>query len=137
MTAYFPALTIGGQTYSFAHLEPFTFTIASTLAKRDLRVHVTFSNHCFTRGHDAVTHPAGEPIIADGTRQRTFCPIRYRLSESLQAIIQGLTHPKAKVWETAAERNWCFSIIIEDPGGVTTSSLRCGALRTKSGNGRI
>jgi len=118
VTAYFPALAIGGQTYDFTHLEPFTFTISSQLAKRDLRVHVTFSNHCFTQGYDAVTHPAGEPIIPDGKRQRTFCPIRYRLSQNLPAVIwQRLTHPKAKVWETSAERNWCFSITVEDPSG--------------------
>ena len=117
MTAYFSALTIGGQTYDFTHLEPFTFTITSQLAKRDLRVHVTFSNHCFTRGYEPATHPVGEPIIPDGRRQRTFCPIRYRLSLALPDIIQGLMHPKAKVWETAAERNWCFSITVEDPDG--------------------
>lgn len=118
MTAYFPPLTIGGQNYDFAHLEPFTFTIFSQLAKRDLRVHVTFSNHCFTRGYDAATHPAGEPIILDGARrQRTFCSIRYRLSQVLPTLIQGLNHPKAKIWETSAERNWCYSITIEDPSG--------------------
>lgn len=117
MTAYFPALTIGGQTYDFSHLEPFKFTIASQLAKRDLRVHVTFSNHCFTRGYEVGTHPVGEPIILDGKRQRTFCPTRYRLSLTLPDVIQGLTHPKIKVWETAAERNWCYSITVEDPAG--------------------
>jgi len=118
VAAYFQALAIGGQTYDFAHLEPFTFTISSQLAKRDLRVHVTFSNHCFTQSYDAATHPAAEPIILDGARRhRTFCPIRYRLSKKLPAIFLGLSHPKAKVWETSAERNWCFSMTIDDPSG--------------------
>jgi len=118
VTAYFPTLAIGGQTYDFAHLEPFTFTITSELAKRDLRVHVTFSSHCFSEGYDEATHPAGEPIILDGAkRQRTFCAIRYRLSLVLPAVIQGLNHPKAKVYETAAQRNWAYSMTIEDPSG--------------------
>ncbi|WLH15539.1 hypothetical protein PSH58_21845 [Pseudomonas hefeiensis] len=47
MTVYLPPLTIGGQVYDFAHLEPFTFTVQSDLAGRDLGVHVTFSSHMF------------------------------------------------------------------------------------------
>jgi len=118
VTAYFPALTIGGQTYDFSHLEPFTFAIQSQLAKRELQVHVTFSSHCFTQGYDATMHPAGEPIILDGAkRQRTFCAIRYRLSLVLPAVIQGLNHPQAKVHETAAMRNWAYSMTIQDPSG--------------------
>ncbi|SBW85066.1 hypothetical protein PVE_P0021 (plasmid) [Pseudomonas veronii 1YdBTEX2] len=117
MPAYFPPLTIDGQFFDFAHLEPFTFTVTSLLAKKDLKVHVTFSNHCFTEGFEAEKHRPGQPVIMDGVRQRLFCPVRYRLSLNLPAVIQGLIHPKAKVWETAAERNWCYSITIEDPSG--------------------
>ncbi|HEF4763171.1 TPA: hypothetical protein SAN82_005649 [Pseudomonas putida] len=115
---YFSPLAIGGELIDFSHLEPFTFVVSSQLAKRDLRVHVTFSNHCFTRGYDASTHPAGELVIdAASTRPRTFCPIRYRLSHQLPALIQTLAQPRVKVAETAAERNWCYSITIDDPSG--------------------
>ncbi|WP_339500901.1 hypothetical protein [Pseudomonas silesiensis] len=118
VTAYFPVLIIGDQTYDFAHLEPFTFTIASQLAGRDLRVHVTFSSHCFSRGYDQATHPVGEPIIFDGAgRPRTFCAVRFRLSFELPTVIQGLNHPRAKVRETAARRNWAYSMTIQDPAG--------------------
>lgn len=118
VTAYFPALTISNQTYDFVHLEPFKFTIVSQLAKRDLRVHVTFSSHCFSKGHDAETHPEGEPVIFDSAgRPRTFCAIRYRLSLGLPTAIQGLNHPQSKVRETAARRNWAFSMTIQDPTG--------------------
>ncbi|WP_055128401.1 hypothetical protein [Pseudomonas mediterranea] len=118
MTAYFPQLTIQGQTYDFAHLEPFTLTVQSDLVGRELSVHVTFSNHCFSRKYDEAAHPAGEPIILDhARRQRTFCSIRYRLSLMLPTVIHGLNHPQAKVRETAAQRNWAYSITIEDPNG--------------------
>lgn len=118
VTAYFSALTIRNQAYDFVHLEPFKFTIASQLAKRDLRVHVTFSSHCFSKGYDAQTHPDGEPINLDSAgRPRTFCAIRYRLSLGLPTVIQGLNHPQAKVRETAARRNWAFSMTIQDPAG--------------------
>ncbi|VVO33979.1 hypothetical protein [Pseudomonas fluorescens] len=118
VTAYFPVLIIGDQTYDFAHLEPFTFTIASQLAGRDLRVHVTFSSHCFSQGYDQATHPVGEPIILDGAgRPRTFCAIRFRLSLELPTVIQGLNHPRSKVRETAARRNWAYSMTIQDPAG--------------------
>jgi hypothetical protein len=118
VTAYFPALTIGDQTYDFAHLEPFTFMIQSQLARLDLRVHVTFSSHCSSQGYDPATHPAGEPIILDGAgRPRTFCAIRYRLSLGLPTVIQGLNHPRSKVRETATRRNWAYSMTIQDPAG--------------------
>lgn len=118
VTAYFPALTIGDQIYDFAHLEPFNFTIASQLVKRELHVHVTFSSHCFSEGYDAAMHPVGAPIILDGAgRPRTFCAIRYRLSVGLPAVIQGLNHPQSKVRETATRRNWAYSMTIQDPAG--------------------
>jgi hypothetical protein len=41
VTAYFPVLTIGDETYDFSHLEPFNFKVSSQLAKRDLRIIVS------------------------------------------------------------------------------------------------
>ncbi|WP_328803407.1 hypothetical protein [Pseudomonas triticifolii] len=116
---YFPALIIGGCHIDLSHLEPFSFEVHSQLAGKTLRVHVTFSNHCFSKGYEAGTHPFAEWII-DGSspRPRRFCPIRYRLSHRLPMLIRSLAgSPKTKVWETAAERNWCYSIRIEDPTG--------------------
>lgn len=116
--SYFSSLSIGAETYDFSHLEPFTFVVKSQLARRDLRVHVTFSTHCFSRAYDNASHGQGEPIIDHGTpRPRSFCQTRYRLSHKLPVLIKSLEHPKAKVWETAAERNWCYSITVDDPAG--------------------
>lgn len=119
MTApYFKPLDIGGRIIDLAHLEPFCLEIDSKLAKKVLRVHVTFTNHCFTKAYAPETHPPGEIIIdQDKPRPRTFCPVRYRLSHDLPAVIKRLNHPKAAVWQTSRERNWSHSITIEDPAG--------------------
>ncbi|MEE4235009.1 hypothetical protein V2I85_25875 [Pseudomonas viridiflava] len=116
---YFPALVIGHEPIDLSHLEPFTFEVQSHIAGKALRVHVTFSNHCFSKGFKSETHPLGDPIIDRSTpRPRTFCPARYRLSHTLPMLIRSLAEsPKTKVWETTAERNWCYSIRIEDPAG--------------------
>jgi hypothetical protein len=117
--SYFPALVIAGTPIDLSHLEPFSFEVESKLARKTLRVHVTFSNHCFSKGYEVENHPAGEPILGQGeARPRTYCSIRYRLSHSLPALIRNLADsPRTKVWETCAERNWCYSITIEDPSG--------------------
>ena len=115
---YFQPLVIRGETIDLSHLQPFAFHVESGLAKKSLRIHVTFSNHCFTTAYAPENHPSDTPIIGEGSaRPRTFCPIRYSLSTALPSLIRGLDHPKAKVWETAAERNWAYSIKIDDPQG--------------------
>lgn len=116
--SYFSSTPTGAERYELSHLEPFTFVVDSKLAKRDLRVHVTFSTHCFSKAYDPALHTNGEPIIDSQTqRPRSFCPIRYELSRHLRPLIESLGHPKAKVWETAAERNWCYSITVDSPSG--------------------
>lgn len=115
---YFEPVTIGTQVFEFTHLEPFTFTFQSQRAKKWLRVHVTFKDHCFTKKYKIEEHVPEEPVFhAQTDKPRLFCRIRYRLSQSLPAIVQGLNHPKVKVWETASRRNWAYSITIQDPAG--------------------
>lgn len=115
---YFPPVAVEGELIDFAHLEPFSLEVESGLAKKTLRMHVTFSNHCFTkRCLDAMPDPR-QPIF-DGTtdRPRAFCPVRYRLSRKLPSVIHALNHPKAKVWQTSSRRNWAYSMTVEDPKG--------------------
>lgn len=115
---YFAPLNVGGEVFDLGHLQAFTFEFESQSLKKWLRVHVTFSNHCFTKGYGVEQHVPGEPIIDEFTpRPRLFCPIRYRLSKSLPELIRGMNHPAVKVFETVAERNWAYSIKIEDPDG--------------------
>lgn len=116
--SYFPQLVIAGQSINLSHLEPFSFNIDSKKAKKVLNIHVTFSTHCFSRRYKAESHPAGEPMIDHDTpRPRTFCPIRYRLSKQLPALILGLNHPKCSVTQTGTRRNWAYTIQIDDPSG--------------------
>lgn len=115
---YFKAVVIGEEAFDLSHLEPFTFRVFSQLAKKSLRVHVTYSNHCFSKAYDVANHPPGEPIIDKGLpRPRAFCPTRYRLSFRLPALINSFANSETKVRETASQRNWCYSVTIDDPEG--------------------
>lgn len=115
---YYNSLTLAGEVFEFSHLEPFTMEFESKMAQKWLRLHVTFKNHCFTKGYKPEEHIDGEPIIDEFTSSpRLFCRIRYRLSKALPALIQGLNHPKVEVIQTAAKRNWVYSLTIEDPAG--------------------
>lgn len=116
---YFQPLIRDGQTFELDHLEPFSFEVHSAMAKKNLRVHVTFSNHCFTRSFDPEINSLADVIVDRyGARPRVFCPTRYHLSHSLRGLISRLGEsPRMKVWETTAQRNWCYSIMIGDADG--------------------
>lgn len=116
--AYFDPVVIQGQTYCLAHLNPFQLVIPSERVQRDLRIHVRFTNHAFTSGYDSETHNPEHPIIEDhGGRPRSFCDVRYTLSQSLPGVITGFTHPATKVHQTAALRNWAHVTMIDTPKG--------------------
>lgn len=115
---YFPPVTANGITYDLDHLDPLTLQVESTMANKVLKVGVRFSNHCFTGEYLPATHPAGFPVLLDaGKRERSFCHVRYSLSQQLPAVVQGLTHPKVQVWQTAERRNWVYSMTIPNPAG--------------------
>lgn len=119
---YFQPIVVGEKTFPLDHLEPFTFTFTSVRAKRDLRVHVTFTNHCFSEKfepEEAIqeSDESGAVFPDHANRLRIFCEVRYRLSHMLPSVIASLNDPRIKVSETAAERNWCYTMRIEDPVG--------------------
>lgn len=115
---YFEPVVIRGETFDLAHLDPFSFEFFSKKAKKNLRVHVTFANHCFTKKLITEEYIDGDPVFdAGSTRPRMFCEIRYRLSLDLHSVIDSLNDARVKVWETAAQRNWAHSITIDDPSG--------------------
>lgn len=90
----------------------------SKTAKRKLRVNVRFSNHCFS--HSPVvgtTYPDDFKLHDHNKRARIFCPIRYRLSLDLPTIVLSLNDPACKVYQTAARRNFNYSLEIQDPKG--------------------
>lgn len=83
---------------------------------------MTFTNHCFSekyKPNDAAQESNESKVIVPdhANRLRIFCEIRYRLSHGLPAAIASLNEPRMKVSETAAERNWCYTMRIEDPAG--------------------
>jgi len=115
---YFAPLTIRGQEYSFAHLDPFKIMVDSRAVGRLVSVHVRFTTHCFTEGFKPEMHVADEAVILDeGSRQRVFCPIRYGLSAHLPAAIHGLNHQQAKVHQTGSRRNWLHSATVQGHDG--------------------
>jgi len=130
---YYESLNLGEEIFEFPHLEPFNMEFESRMANKWLRLHVTFKNHCFTKGYKAEEHIAGEPIFDEFSESpRSFCRTRYRLSKSLPDLIRRLNHPKVEVVQTVAKRNWVYSITIEDPAGpyhVFLEVRRAGAAR--------
>lgn len=115
---YFNPITIGGQTYHFQHLDPFTFSFHSDFANKPLTIGVVFSNHCFTKKYIQATHPVGDPILYDGGRRpRSFCSVRYGTSQLLPNLVAALNHPRVKVFQTVERRNWVHSVEIATPQG--------------------
>lgn len=112
---YHRPLQIRAQVYDLAHLDPFQFEVSSTKVPRPLRVNVRFTNHCFSEAFDPIKHADDEPVIPDGAKRRAFCPDRYALSPRLPGLIRGLSNPAARVYETAARRNWMHAAIVEVP----------------------
>jgi hypothetical protein len=57
-----PALLVGGTRYAFTHLEPCSLRVSSLQVGRELRIHVLYSNHCFSRKFDPGLHPRNAPF---------------------------------------------------------------------------
>lgn len=116
--SFFPSLIIADTTYEFLHLEPFTMRFDSKSAKKKLRVNVRFSNHCFSHSPvDGVPYSNEFKLHDHNGKDRIFCPIRFRLSQDLPKIVLSLNNPQCKVYQTAARRNFNYSLEIEDPRG--------------------
>jgi hypothetical protein len=115
---HFEPLEIANVTYDLAHLEPFMFNVTTNKVNRELIVHVRFTNHCFTKEHDALTHPVGSPILKDGGgRDRSFCSIRHGLSLQLPGLVRGFSNPAIKVNQTRERRNWVYTRTVATPAG--------------------
>lgn len=90
----------------------------SKTARKKLRVNVRFSNHCFSHSPlDGESYPESFRLHDHNKKDRIFCPIRYRLSLDLPKIVLSLNDPKCKVYQTAARRNFNYSLEIDDPKG--------------------
>lgn len=114
---FFPDLQIKEVSYNFQHLNPFTMVVKSEKVKKDLKIRVRFSNHCFSREYDKNEDLKEHIINPTENYPRIFCHTRYRLSFDLQELIKSLNSPKIKVNQTKSKRNWVYSIKIENPEG--------------------
>lgn len=114
---YHPPFVHAGVTYDLAHLNPFHMSVESLRAGRELRVHVVFTNHCFSEGFDAAIHGATSPLIPRQQPLRVFNQTRYDLSKQLPLLIREVNHPRAQVQQTSAGRNWVHSVRIDTPAG--------------------
>ncbi|ODS57416.1 MAG: hypothetical protein ABS40_04140 [Agrobacterium sp. SCN 61-19] len=92
---YWEPLTIDGQTYDLAHLEPFEFQITPTQSDVPATISVRFHDHCFTETFDPRKHTARiRTSQASLHEYRAFCLERYQLSFQLPQIIVGLDGKK-------------------------------------------
>jgi hypothetical protein len=117
-TPFFPPLELGGELFEFTHLEPFQMVVPSERARKDLQVHVRYTNHSFSRGlYDGESVDEEDVFPDQHGKPRKFCPDRFELSLDLPEYIADLNNPKAKVKQTAAERNWVYVVQLDSPKG--------------------
>lgn len=118
---YHQPVTIGGNIYDLAHLDPVTFSTPSARLRRPIRVWCWFTTHTYTEAA-----PAGHvgPLVMDeGRRPRLLCPDRFTLSHHLPDVVRLLADPDRYVWEGEHERNWLHraEVDVADPSnGLTT-----------------
>jgi len=80
--------------------------------ERDLKIRVTFQNHCYTQKYDPNVHKSTDICLTEGKdRHRVFCPIRYALSHKLPSIVKEL--PSKKVLQTSQARNYVYAVRLE------------------------
>lgn len=114
--SFFEPLEVDGEIIEFPHLEPFQMQVWSERARKELQVDVRFTNHCFSRGlYDGEDINEEQVFLDHNDQPRVFCPRRHELALDLPGFLQQMNHPKVKVYQTAARRNWTYMLEIEDP----------------------
>jgi hypothetical protein len=81
-----------GEHYALSHLHPFLRSIelpaTDNHSARVVELHVCFGLHTFTRAIEP--NDGSHQLYRDNRETRTFCPMRYRRSFELPAIIRTL-----------------------------------------------
>lgn len=118
-------ITINGQHHDLSHLLRKNFTLeleaTSGFPASEIIVSVDFTSHCVSYGErkdgsplDFSTPDLKQMLLYDHRHKpRCFCPIRYRQSHSLPAIVDRL--PSAKCFFGAYE-NWFVVNDLDDAG---------------------
>ena len=99
------------------HLVPHvvTFDVGTKRQSDRAKVLVRYSCHCWSSKWDN-KHSTGKIRIMDGTRERSFDPVRFNASCDLPALIKALQ--KIPVYVTRSERNYgCYNAAHLDEEG--------------------
>jgi hypothetical protein len=98
-----------GKEVSIDHLAPMTITCPCPSIGRELKIDVSFANHCYTEKFVQGVHEIEQIILTEAEdRHRVFCPIRYELSYQLPDLISSL--PNYRVHQTSQSRNYVFIV---------------------------
>ena len=103
---FFADIQHNGKTYSFAHLNPFEMSFYGQKVKKELKLKVIFSDHCFTERADKQRRSS----------ERIFSIKRFNVSLMLPEILKGMCNEKVKVYQTSARRNFAYVVQIENNG---------------------
>lgn len=116
----------GDQTYSMAHLQP--FTIQADVAGRIIDVNVGFEHHVFTDEKGS-----GVPFNLNG-ENRFFCPVRYNDSPQAVHFMQTrlvssytrpfLTKKSKQQFYVLDVHDYAIFLTVQKPQG-TTNELNC------------
>lgn len=103
---FFADVHHNGESYSLAHLNPFEMSFYGQKVKKELKLRVIFSDHCFTERADKLQRSS----------ERVFSLKRFNLSLMLPDILKGMCNEKVKVYQTSARRNFAYVVKIENNG---------------------
>ena len=84
------------------HLSPHVLTFGLPKGER-VNIVVYYSSHCWTRIYEDTSHNDNMRIM-DGTRPRSFCPLRFKASVALPKLLENL--PNNRLYLTRSDRNY-------------------------------
>lgn len=108
-----PPFSVDGITYGFEHLVDFTFACSDS-GGVERKVSVSFTDHVFTR--DTVAGDRPEDAFPGCSRTPTghLCPVRYRMSSQLPALIERAVG--SRVWMLTGNDRYAQVPVVDNQG---------------------
>ena len=97
---YFNDVLWNGTSYNLDHLNPIFLEFFGEKVKKNMKLKVLFSDHCFTERSDN----------AIANSERIFSLQRYELSKLLPDLISQMNNEKVQVYQTSARRNFAYVV---------------------------